>query len=143
MKLQRNTATGALQYPPGPALAGEQEWVPISGQGTILSWVVFHRQYLPAYPPYNAIAVQLLEGTIMISNLRGPAPEGSRIGRSVRLIYVDMPDGVIPPRFELAAETQALPRCALRDRRLAAWQSFRCRRSAGLRDHRSRPPPIP
>ncbi len=103
MKLQRNTATGAFQYPPGPALVGEQEWVPVSGQGTILSWVVFHRQYLPAYPPpYNAIAVRLAEGPIMISNLEGPAPEGSWIGRSVRLVYVTMPDGVVLPRFELA-----------------------------------------
>jgi uncharacterized protein len=87
-------------------LAGEQEWVPISGQGTILSSVVLHRQYLPAYPPpYNAIAVRLLEGPIMISDLKGPAPDGSWIGRSVRLIYVDMPDGVLLPRFELTAET--------------------------------------
>lgn len=66
MKLQRCTGCGTFQYPPGPGchacLSMELEWIPVSGRATILSWVVFHRQYLPAYPaPYNSIAVRLEE----------------------------------------------------------------------------------
>ncbi len=107
MQLQRSRDTGEFMYPPGPAMPGDPlgalEWAPISGQGVILSWVIFHRRYLPAYPPpYNVIAVRLQEGPTMISNLEGPEPEGSWIGRGVRLVYVTMPDGVVLPRFELS-----------------------------------------
>lgn len=108
MTLQCCEACGAWQYPPGPGcgVCGSEAlaWTPLSGRATILSWVVFHRQYLPAYPaPYNAIAVRLAEGPVMISNLHGPTPAGSWIGQAVRLVYVDMPDGAVLPRFELSA----------------------------------------
>lgn len=106
MRLQCCGACHAWQYPPGPGCsvcgAEAMTWTPISGRATILSWVVFHRQYLPAYPaPYNAIAVRLAEGPVMISNLEGEKPEGSWIGRPVTLTYTDMPDGAVLPRFVL------------------------------------------
>jgi uncharacterized protein len=106
MALQRCRACGAWQYPPGPGCSAcgseELDWTPLSGRATILSWEIFHRQYLPAYPPpYNVIAVRLAEGPAMISNLEGAVPEGSWIGHSVRLVYVDMPDGAVLPRFAL------------------------------------------
>jgi len=67
-----------------------------------MSWVIFHRTYLPAYPaPYNAITVRLDEGPVMVSNLEGPTPAGSWIGERVRLCYSVMPDGMVLPRFEL------------------------------------------
>lgn len=106
MSLQRCEDCGAFQYPPGPGcprcLSPRLAWQAISGRGTILSWVVFHRQYLSAYPaPYNVIAVRLAEGPLMLSNLEGPAPEGSWIGHAVRLTYATMPDGAVLPRFAL------------------------------------------
>ncbi len=106
MQLQRCNACGTFQYPPGPGcpscLSMDLSWVPIAGRGRILSWVVFHRQYLPAYTaPYNAIAVQLDEGPIMISNLEGTPPDGAWIGHAVHLTYATMPDGVVLPRFVL------------------------------------------
>ena len=106
MRLQRCKQTGVFHYPPGPVsptcLSGDLEWVPISGRGVILSWVIFHQQYLPAYPaPYNVIAVRIEEGPVLISNLEGETPDGSWIGHKVRLIYAKMPDGVVLPRFEL------------------------------------------
>lgn len=67
-----------------------------------MSWAVFHRAYLPAYPPpYNVIVVKLDEGPLMVSNLEGTEPVGSWIGQSVKLVYVTMPDGLILPRFVL------------------------------------------
>jgi uncharacterized OB-fold protein len=105
--LQRCGSCGTFRYPPGPlcaeCLSEEAEWVPAQGGGEILSWVIFHRQYLPAYPaPYNVIAVRLDEGPIMMSNLEGETPEGSWIGRRVRLVHATMPDGAVLPRFVLA-----------------------------------------
>lgn len=107
LALQRCAGCGAFRYPPGPAcaecLSPDFEWRKVAGGGTILSWVVFHRQYLPAYSaPYNVIAVRLDEGPIMISNLEGATLSGSWIDARVALTYAAMPDGVVLPRFRLA-----------------------------------------
>ncbi len=110
MQLQRCDDCGTYQYPPGPGCPACRSmalrWVPISGGGRILSWVIFHRQYLPAYPaPYNAIAVQLAEGPVMVSNLEGAPPDGSWIGHAVQMTYTTMPDGAVLPRFVLAGRS--------------------------------------
>ena len=108
MHLQCCGACGTWRYPPGPAchacLSPDSEWKPVSGGGELLSWVTFHKQYLPAYPaPYNVIAVRLDEGPTLISNLVEDPKVGDRpIGRRVRLKVVAMDDGVALPRFELA-----------------------------------------
>ncbi len=107
MRLQCCSDCGAYRYPPGPicpeCLSPEYEWKSVSGEGELLSWIVFHKQYLPEYPaPYNVIAVKLKEGPIVISNL-AEAPAGTDlIGKPVRLRLIEMDDGVTLPRFELA-----------------------------------------
>ena len=106
MCLPRCLDCGKLHYPPGPVcphcLSSNLEWQPISGRGTILSWVIYHRTYLEAYPePYNVIVVRLEEGPIMASNLEGPAPAENWIGQPVRMTYTTMPDGFVLPRFVL------------------------------------------
>jgi uncharacterized OB-fold protein len=104
MSLQRCDECGSFRYPPGPAcpacLAATATWTPISGQGEIISWAIFHRGYLPEYPPpYNVIAVRLAEGPILISNLEGEPPAGTWIGETVRLVYVSDQSGDVLPRF--------------------------------------------
>ena len=106
LELQQCTACTRFQYPPAPICThcggAELQWKPVSGAGTIVSWVVFHKTYLPAYPaPYNVIAVRLREGPVMISNLEPPAPTDSWIGSDVSLVYVTMPDGQVLPRYRL------------------------------------------
>ena len=108
MALQRCDGCKGWQYPPAPVCthcgSDALRWTPVTGEGTIVSWVIFHKTYLPAYDaPYNAIAVRLAEGPVMMSNLEPPVPEGSWIGRNVRLVYTTMPDGLVLPRFTLAS----------------------------------------
>lgn len=107
LHLQCCSGCGAWRYPPGPCcpmcLSPESAWRPVSGRGEVLSWVVFHKQYLPEYPaPYNVVAVRLAEGPILISNLVA-LPEGPVIGRRVSMVAVQMADGVTLPRFEMEA----------------------------------------
>lgn len=107
LHLQCCEECGTYRYPPGPVchecLSPRSSWKPVSGMGEILSWIVFHRQYLPQYPaPHKVIAVRLDEGPTIISNLVGAEPEGSWIGRRVRCVPQEMDDGVVLPRFELA-----------------------------------------
>lgn len=107
LHLQCCTDCGAWRYPPGPCcpecLSAGSAWKPASGRGEVLSWVVFHKQYLPEYPaPYNVVAVRLAEGPIVISNLVD-LPAGPVIGRRVSMVAVQMADGVTLPRFEMEA----------------------------------------
>ena len=107
MRLQCCRACGSFQYPPAPAcvdcLSEELDWAPLSGEGVVVSWVIYHRQYLDMYaPPYNVVTVKLKEGPLFTSNLVGRCPEGSWIGAPVRLVYKDFPDGKVLPQFELA-----------------------------------------
>lgn len=92
MALPKCSHCERFRYPPGPICAEcnsmDYEWTEISGEGTILSWVVFHRQYFEDHPqPYNVIAVRLAEGPIVVSNLVGEEPQGSWIDRPVSITY--------------------------------------------------------
>ena len=107
MRLQRCAQCGTFRYPPGPVcqecLSPDYQWSAVSGKGELMSWIMFRKQYLPAYPaPYNVIAVKLEEGPIIISNLVEDPEQDRLIGRPVRLVLVPMADGVTLPRFELA-----------------------------------------
>lgn len=89
-ELQRCSNCATIRYPPGPTcpkcLSVDYRWEPMAGDGRILSWVVFHRTYFDDHPaPYNVVAVQLEEGPIVMTNLVGEEPQGSWIGRRVRL----------------------------------------------------------
>jgi uncharacterized OB-fold protein len=101
-KLQKCCDCGKFRYPPSPICPDDHsmdyEWVTVSGEGTILSWTVFHRQYFDDFPPpYNVIAVRLKEGPIVVSNLVGGKPA---IGMEVTVIYESGMDGLVP-RFRL------------------------------------------
>lgn len=106
MELQRCSDCGTFLYPPAPVcpscLSESLGWVPVSGEGKILSWIVYHRQYFATYPPpHNVIAVELDEGPVFVSNLEGEKPSGSWIGERVRICYVVDSKGKTLPRFEL------------------------------------------
>lgn len=109
MELQQCDSCAQFRYPPAPncphCLSMDYKWKLVSGRGKILSWVVFHREYLDDYkPPYNVIAVQLEEGPIVISNLSGPEPSGTWIEKPVEMIYEQGADGETLPRFRLTKE---------------------------------------
>lgn len=94
MALQCCAGCGAFRYPPAPICAAclslEAAWTPVSGKGEVVSWVVFHRKYFDDFPPpFNATAIRLDEGPIVVTNMVGPEPDGSWIGRRVELTYVD------------------------------------------------------
>lgn len=104
MKLQRCTESGHFRYPPGPmcpvSMGMEYEWAAISGRAKVISWTVFHRQYLPAYPaPHLVVAVQLEEGPLMVSCMDSIEIEHMALDLPVRMVYADHPDGYRVPKF--------------------------------------------
>ena len=107
LKLQKCSHCGTFRYPPGPAcpecLSMDSDWTPVSGKGRILSWTVFHRKYLPAYPPPTlVVAVMLEEGPIMVANMDVEHRDRLALDLPVTLVYGEHPDGFTLPRFEPA-----------------------------------------
>lgn len=92
LRLQQCSGCGAFRYPPGPAcaqcLSMESEWTALSGQGRLVSWVVFHRQYFPELPvPYLVAAVETQEGPILIANLVSYGERTLRLDMPMRIVY--------------------------------------------------------
>lgn len=86
----------------------DYEWRPISGKGRIISWTVFHRTYLPAYPsPHLVVAVQLEEGPIIVSNMDHDNVKDLKLDAQVTMIYKDHPDGYCIPSFEFVTSGAA------------------------------------
>jgi len=111
MSLQRCTACRRFRYPVAPVcpacLSPDSAWVAVSGRATLLSWAIFHRRYLPSYPPpHNVIVAQLEEGPSMVSNLVDARPADGCIGQALELVYEQDSAGVVLPRFRLAATNQ-------------------------------------
>ena len=73
LQMQRCTVCLSFQYPAGPICSNCRstavEWHPLSGRGKVFSWVRFHRQYYPEFPPpYLCLSVALEEGPLLITN---------------------------------------------------------------------------
>ena len=104
---------GQRRMPPRPMCfrcrSLEHKWVPLSGRGTIWSFVIAHPPLLPAYQalaPYNVITVALDEDQTlrMVGNLvtrtDGPIneidPATIRIGEPVRVVFQQVEDVHMP-----------------------------------------------
>ncbi|GAA3967698.1 3-oxo-23,24-bisnorchol-4,17(20)-dien-22-oyl-CoA hydratase subunit alpha ChsH2 [Streptomyces marokkonensis] len=100
--VQRCAACSALRHPPGPCCpeCNSLEWdtVEASGHGHVYSYVVNHLPRHPAFDyPLVVAVVELAEGTRLITNLTGVAPEDVAIGMPVVLDWLDAdPDLTLP-----------------------------------------------
>lgn len=87
----------------------QHTWVPLSGRGTIWSFVVPHPPLLPAYQqlaPYNVITVALDEDSRLrlvgnlVARADGPInevdPSTIRIGEPVRVVFQQVEDVFFP-----------------------------------------------
>lgn len=106
LAVQHCVACGDKHFPPTPVcpncLSDRQEWLQASGKATLVSWVKFHRAYWDGYReevPYNACLVKLEEGPLVISNLAGGIPENARMGMPLRVVFDDLTDEFLLPRF--------------------------------------------
>ena len=98
---------GDTRFPPSPVcpkcLAGEQDWVESSGNGTLESWVDMHRAYWDGFKgelPYRVCLVRLEEGPVVVSNLLDRT-ENLRMGAPVKVVFEAVTDAVTLPRFAL------------------------------------------
>ena len=93
-------------WPPSPlcphCFAQAVDWRPVSGRGTVSSFVVVHQRWFPAFAgdiPYNAAQVELVEGPRLTTSLVGIANDAIEIGMAVEVVFDDVTDEVTLPRF--------------------------------------------
>lgn len=108
-RVQRCARCDRLQHPPRtvcPACgSADHDWVPVSGRGTVYSFVVTHQAVHPAFEghtPYVTVLVELEEGPRMASNLLDVAVDEVRIGMPVQVELVRVSDDVTLPLFRRA-----------------------------------------
>lgn len=94
LRVQRCGACGHLRYPIAPwcpeCLDERWDWEALSGRGSVLSKLVFHQSYHPAWKdriPYNVVLVQLDEGPRMISNVAPVSSEDFAVGDAVEVVF--------------------------------------------------------
>jgi uncharacterized OB-fold protein len=122
LRLQVCLPAGHVRYPISDTcpvcLSSDFEWRAMSGEGEILSWVVFHQAYNPAWAnrtPYNVVLVQLPEGPRMFGNVEPMGRTDLAVGAAVRAVFVPAagtadadPEGnVAIPRWELVNAKRA------------------------------------
>jgi uncharacterized OB-fold protein len=106
--IQRCANCGMLRHPPRPMCPNcdSLEWgtIEASGRGNVISFVIPHHPPLPWFPePYLVALIDLAEGTRVVSNLVGVAPEDVTIGMPVRVRYEHFDGDVVLPLFEPGA----------------------------------------
>lgn len=63
-------------------------WEKVSGEGKLVSWTVFHRQYFPELTiPYVVVCAALAEGPLLIANLVGDPSQSLRLDMPLRLTF--------------------------------------------------------
>ena len=108
--VQRCTRCAAFRHPPSPVCwrcrGFEHEWVAASGRGTLFSYAVVHRAFLPSLAdcvPYTVAVVALDDapGVRLVSNVIEAAPETLAIGLPVEVVFEDVTADVTVPRFRV------------------------------------------
>ena len=83
----------------------EWQWAEASGDGHVISWVVYHVAFDKRFQdrlPYNVAVVELAEGPRLVSNLvEMPADGEEMIGRRVTLVIQQDFDRPLP-RFRMS-----------------------------------------
>ena len=91
LRLQR-CENGHHRFPPGPCcpncMSTEFSWEKVSGEGRLISWTVFHRQYFSGLPlPYTVVCGALAEGPLLIANLAGEPGVELKLEMPLRIVF--------------------------------------------------------
>ncbi|MGP4022391.1 bifunctional MaoC family dehydratase N-terminal/OB-fold nucleic acid binding domain-containing protein [Actinomadura sp. 3N407] len=105
--IQRCADCKSLRHPPGPCCpqCGSFGWdtVEAQGEGHVHSYVVNHHPRHPAFDyPLVVALIELTEGTRLITNMTGVAPEDVEIGMPVVLDWLDPDPDLSLPAFRPA-----------------------------------------
>lgn len=97
---------GRFWYPVGPVcprcLGDRYDWAEVSGEGTVSSFVIYHKAWAPWLAdrvPYAVVQVELAEGPRLTTNLLGVEPRSVRIGMPVQACFEQITEEVTLVQF--------------------------------------------
>jgi uncharacterized OB-fold protein len=107
LRMQRCPSCGYVRYPAAKrcpeCLAENDEWVLLSGRGTVWSFGVYYHVFNRAFAddiPYNIALVQLEEGPRLITNIVGIPNEDIKVDMPVEVVFDDVTDEVTLVKFK-------------------------------------------
>ena len=97
---QRCVRCRQLRHPPGPMCPNchslEWETEPLSGRGTVHSYVIVHQPQLPGFNyPLPVVLVELEEGVRLVGNLLDVGAAEAGIGQGVEAAFVEVEPGYV------------------------------------------------
>jgi uncharacterized protein len=105
--MQVYAACADVHFPASPVcpkcLSTDQAWQPVSGAGTLESWVTFHRAYWPGFAddvPYDVCLVRLAEGPLLLSNIIGDLGTPG-LGDPVHVVFDRVDAELTLPKFAM------------------------------------------
>ena len=108
LSVQRCDDCSDVHFPGSPVcpkcLSEAQSWMPVSGRGTVLSWVRFHRAYWEGFRadlPYLVALVGLEEGPMLMTSIVNAVPEELKVGQHVEAVFDKIDDEVTLPKFRI------------------------------------------
>jgi uncharacterized OB-fold protein len=110
LMIQRCTGCGTHRHLPTPVCwkcrSFAHDWVRVSGRGTVFTYAIVHRAFLPelaSQVPYTVVIVALDDapGVRLVSNLVGAEATELRVGLPVEVVFEDVSPEVTVPRFRV------------------------------------------
>jgi uncharacterized OB-fold protein len=104
-RLLRCAVCSTVVFPAGPVCSScfsdDLQWERMSGGGVLYSWVRFHRKYFGELdPPYECASIELDEGPLFITAMRGfEQPDSVWIGMRVQVRVVEFDNVNLPIAF--------------------------------------------
>ncbi len=109
LRLQRCKYCRHVWYPAGTncpkCLSTSFDWGPMSGRGTVWSFIVYHHCWHRGFEkeiPYNVAMIQLEEGPIVITNIVDVKNEAIKVGMPVKVVFEPATDEVTLFKFKPA-----------------------------------------
>ena len=108
--IQRCADCGTFRHLPAPVCwkcrSFAHTWAPVSGRGTVFTYAVVHRAFLPELEPCVPYVVAVVglddaPGVRLVSNLIDAEPGELRIGLPVEVVFEEVSAEVAVPRFRV------------------------------------------
>ena len=106
LRFQKCAACSLVRWPPSficpQCHSFEAEWTRSQGKGKVISYVVYHREFHPAFKaelPYVTAIVELDEGARMLTNIIGCPSTDVRCDMPVELVWEDISEEFSLPKF--------------------------------------------
>jgi uncharacterized OB-fold protein len=104
---QKCSDCGTLRFPPAQicehCLSNSFEWTPLSGKGTVWSFILMHQKYYNSFAdeiPYNIAVVRSAEGPKFLTNLVDIANDDIKVEMPVEVYFDDVDENLTLPKWK-------------------------------------------